>query len=51
METQTTELIGNRPDGSKIVRNFFHNPKVNHMANAHAHFTKDERKQAKLNAK
>ena len=47
-----TQELERRKDGSKIVRNFFFNEdKTNYMALAHSHFTRDQRKEAKLNDK
>ena len=52
MEKLVTHEIEKRRDGSKVVRNFFFNEdKTNYMALAHSHFTKHERKVAKLNHK
>jgi hypothetical protein len=52
METLITHEIERKRDGQKIVRNYFINKsKGNLMALAHSYFTKDERKQAKLNHK
>lgn len=51
METITHILEENR-DGSKVVKVFFVYPNLgNIMAKAHSYFSKDERKQAKLNFK
>jgi len=52
METLITHEIERKRDGMKIVRNFFINSdKTNYLTLAHSYFTKDERKQAKLNHK
>lgn len=52
METMVTHLIETKKDGSKIVRNFFFNEdKTNWLVKAQSYFTKDEKKQAKLNHK
>lgn len=49
MEKFTSQVIGSRPDGSKIVRNFFfNNDTTNYMAKAHSYFTRLDRKLAKL---
>jgi len=52
METLVTHEIGRKPDGTKIVKNFFFNDdKTNYLVKAQSYFTKDEKKQAKLNYK
>lgn len=52
METMVSHLIETKKDGSKIVRNFFFNEdKTNWLVKAQSYFTKDEKKQAKLNYK
>lgn len=52
METMVSHLIETKKDGSKIVRNFFFNKnKTNWLVKAQSYFTKDEKKQAKLNHK
>jgi len=52
METLVSHLIETKKDGSKIVRNFFFNEdKTNYLVKAQSYFTKDEKKQAKLNHK
>lgn len=52
METLITHEIERKRGGEKIVRNFFINSdKTNYMSLAHSCFTKDERKQAKINYK
>jgi hypothetical protein len=52
METMVTHLIETKKDGFKIVKNFFfNNDKTNYLLKAQSYFTKDERKQAKLNYK
>jgi hypothetical protein len=50
METIITHQIESKKNGTKIVRNFFFNKdKTNYMVLANSYFTKDEKKQAKLN--
>jgi len=52
METLVSHEIGRKPDETKIVRNFFFNDdKTNYLVKAQSYFTKDEKKQAKLNHK
>ena len=52
METLVTHLIETKKDGTKIVKNFFFNAdKTNYLLKAQSYFTKDEKKQAKLNYK
>jgi len=52
MEVLVSHVIETRKDGSKIVRNFFFNEeKTNWLVKAQSYFTKDEKKQAKLNHK
>jgi hypothetical protein len=52
METLVTHELERRRDGSKLVRNFFfNNDKTNWLVKAQSYFTKDEKKQAKLNHK
>ena len=52
METLITQEIERKKDGTKIVRNFFfNNDKTNWLVKAQSYFTKDEKKQAKLNHK
>jgi len=52
METMVTHEIDRKKDGTKIVRNFFFNTdKTKYPQKAHSYFTKDEKKQAKLNHK
>lgn len=52
METLVSHVIETRKDGSKTVRNFFFNEdKTNWLVKAQSYFTKDEKKQAKLNYK
>lgn len=52
METLVTHVIETKKDNSKIVRNFFfNNDKTNWLVKAQSYFTKDEKKQAKLNHK
>lgn len=52
METLVTHVIETKKDNSKIVRNFFfNNDKTNWLVKAQSYFTKDEKKQAKINSK
>lgn len=52
MEILVTHEIETRKNGNKIVRNFFfNNDKTNYLVKAQSYFTKDEKKQAKLNHK
>lgn len=52
METLVTHVLEMKKDGSKIVRNFFFNDdKTNYLLKAQSYFTKDEKKQAKINHK
>ena len=52
METLVTHEIGRKPDGTRIVRNFFfNNEKVNWLTKAQSYFTKHEKKVAKLQYK
>jgi hypothetical protein len=52
METMVSHLLETKKDGSKIVRNFFFNEdKTNYLVKAQSYFTKDEKKQARLNYK
>lgn len=52
MEVLVSHEIGRKPDGTKIVRNFFFNEeKINWLAKAQSYFTKDEKKAAKYNHK
>jgi len=52
MEVLVSHEIGRKADGTKIVRNFFFNEdKTNYLVKAQSYFTKDEKKQAKLNYK
>ena len=52
METLITQEIERKKDGTRIVRNFFfNNDKTNWLVKAQSYFTKDEKKQAKLNYK
>jgi len=47
-------VLGQRTIDGKtydVVRNYFIYPKENHMAKAHSHFTKLDRKIARLNSK
>lgn len=51
MRTVTHE-IERKPNGQKIVRNYFINDDdTNYMLKAHSYFTKEEKKIAKLNHK
>jgi hypothetical protein len=50
MEILVSHEIERRKDGTKIVKNFFfNNDKINYLVKAQSYFTKDEKKQAKLN--
>lgn len=52
METLVTHEIGRKPDGTRIVRNFFfNNDKTNWLVKAQSYFTKHEKKVAKLQYK
>ena len=52
METLITHEIETKKNGNAIVRNFFfNNDKTNWLVKAQSYFTKDEKKQAKLNHK
>jgi hypothetical protein len=52
MERMVTHVIEERSNGRKVVRNFFFNEdKTNYLVLAHSHFTREERKEAKLNYK
>ena len=52
METLVTHILETKKDGTKTVRNFFFNEdKTNYLVKAQSYFTKDEKKQAKLNYK
>mgnify|MGYP003506086612 FL=1 len=52
METLVTHEIERKKDGSRIVRNFFFNDdKTNWLVKAQSYFTKDQKKQAKLQHK
>lgn len=52
METLVVHEIHRKKDGTKVVRNFFFNEdKTNYLVKAQSYFTKDEKKQAKLNHK
>lgn len=47
-----TYVLGQRRDGTNIIKNFFLYPnEVNLMKKAHSHFTKHERKISKLTYK
>lgn len=52
MEKFISNEIGQRPNGTKIVKNYFMNDVgVNLLVNAQQHFTKHEKKVAKLQHK
>jgi len=52
MERMITSVIGTRPNGTKIVRNYFINdPTENLLAKAQSYFSKHEKKVAKLKHK
>ena len=52
METMVTHLLETKKDGIRIVKNFFFNDdKTNYLVKAQSYFSKDEKKQAKLNYK
>jgi len=52
METLITHEIERKKNGNAIVRNFFfNNDKTNWLVKSQSYFTKDEKKQAKLNHK
>lgn len=52
MEKLITNVIGTRPNGTKIVRNHFINgPAENLLGKSHSYFTKKERTEAKLKHK
>ena len=52
MEELVQHIIETKRDNTKIVRNFFFNKdKTNWLVKAQSYFTKDEKKQAKLNYK
>ena len=52
METLVTQKKKKKKDGSRIVRNFFFNDdKTNWLVKAQSYFTKDQKKQAKLQHK
>lgn len=52
MEVLVQHVIETKRDNTKIVRNFFfNNDKTNYLVKAQSYFTKDEKKQAKLNYK
>lgn len=52
MEVLVSHEIGRKPDGTKIVRNFFFNEeKINWMQKAQSYFSKAEKKVAKYNHK
>ena len=52
MEVMVSHEIERKKDGTKIVRNFFfNNDKTNYLTKAQSYFSKDEKKQAKLNQK
>lgn len=44
-----THVVGQRANGTKIIRNFFFNSdKTNHLLQAQSHFSKHQKKVAKL---
>lgn len=50
MEILVSHEIERRKPDTKIVKNFFfNNDKINYLVKAQSYFTKDEKKQAKLN--
>jgi len=52
MEVMVTHELERKKDGTRIVRNFFFNTdKTNYLTKAQSYFSKDEKKQAKLNHK
>lgn len=52
METLVTHEIGRKKDGTRIVKNFFFNDdKTNYLLKAQSYFTKEEKRQAKINFK
>lgn len=52
METLVSHVVDTLPNGTKVVRNFFFNSdKTNYLSKAQSYFSKDEKKQAKLNHK
>lgn len=52
MERVITQVLGERLNGTKIVRNFFVNDdKTNYLVKAQSYYTKEEKKIAKLNHK
>lgn len=52
METMVTHLLETKKDGTRIVKNFFFNDdKTNYLVKAQSYFSKDDKKQAKLNYK
>ena len=52
METLVTHELERKKDGTKIVKNFFFNDdKTNYLVKAQSYFSKDEKRQAKLNYK
>lgn len=47
-----THLLETKKDGTRIVKNFFFNDdKTNYLVKAQSYFSKDDKKQAKLNYK
>jgi hypothetical protein len=52
METMVVHEVGQRANGTKIVRVFFfNNDKTNYLVKAQSYFTKHEKKVAKLKYK
>lgn len=52
MEILVSHEIERKADGTRIVKNFFfNNDKTNYLVKAQSYFTRDEKKQAKLNHK
>lgn len=52
MEIFVQHELERKPDGTKVVKNYFINTdKTNYMTLAHSYFTKDEKKIAKYNHK
>jgi len=52
MERFETKEIGVRADGTRIVRNsFINDDKTNYLIKAQSYFSKEEKKEAKLNYK
>lgn len=52
MEILVSHLIETKKDGTRIVKNFFFNEdKTNYLLKSQSYFSKDEKKQAKINYK